>query len=264
MTQSVLMCRPDHFGIEYEINPWMHVAVEVDHALAAAQWQALYQAYVDLGVSIELATPVNHLPDMVFTANAAVLWDDRAVLSNFHHAERQGEETHWRQELERLGFDVHELPRSLSFEGAGDALFLGDRLFCGYGFRTDRASHRPVARILEVEVVSLELVDPRFYHLDTAMCPLTDDTLMYYAPAFDAESRGALQRHFRYLIEASEADAAGFGLNAVSDGQRVVLSAAAVGLIERLTEHGLEPIGVSMTEFRKSGGAVKCCTLELR
>ena len=111
--------------------------------LATAQWEALHRTYVDLGVEIELAKPVAGLPDMVFTANAAVLWDGRAVLSNFHHAERQGEEAHWRGELERLGFEVHELPRSLSFEGAGDALFVGDRLFCGYGFRTDRASHRP-------------------------------------------------------------------------------------------------------------------------
>ncbi len=194
MTATVLMCRPDHFGIEYEINPWMHVAVKVDHALAAAQWDALYRTYVDLGVDIELAAPVAGLPDMVFTANAAVLWDGRAVLSNFHHAERQGEEVHWRQELERLGFDVHELPRSLSFEGAGDALFVGDRLFCGYGFRTDRASHHPVARILEVDVVSLELTDPRFYHLDTCFCPLDATNVLAapdaFAPGVDAADPG--------------------------------------------------------------------------
>jgi N-dimethylarginine dimethylaminohydrolase len=128
MTAPVLMCRPDHFGIEYEINPWMNIAVKVDHALAGAQWDMLHRTYLDLGIEIELAAPVAGLPDMVFTANAAVLWDDRAVLSNFHHDERRGEETHWRRELERLGLDVHELPRSLSFEGAGDALFLGDRL----------------------------------------------------------------------------------------------------------------------------------------
>ena len=125
---------------------------------------------------------------MVFSANAAVLWDDRAVLSNFHHAERQGEESHWREELERLGFDVHELPRSLSFEGAGDALFVGDRLFCGYGFRTDRESHHPVARILEVEVVSLELVDPRFYHLDTCFCPLDATNVLAAPDAFAPDS----------------------------------------------------------------------------
>ena len=191
MTRAVLMCRPDHYGIEYEINPWMHVAVQVDHTLAEAQWQALHSTYADLGLRIELATPVAGLPDMVFTANAAVLWDGRAVLSNFHHPERAGEEPHWRQELERLGLEVHELPRSLSFEGAGDALFVGDRLFCGFGFRTDRASHRPVARILEVEVVSLELIDSRFYHLDTCFCPLDATTVLVAPDAFSGESAAA-------------------------------------------------------------------------
>ena len=209
MTAAVLMCRPDHFGIEYEINPWMHVAVKVDHALAEEQWDALYRAYVELGVRVELAAPVAGLPDMVFTANAAVLWDDRAVLSNFHHAERQGEEAHWRAELERLGFDVHELPRSLSFEGAGDALFVGDRLFCGYGFRTDRESHRPVARILEVDVVSLELVDPRFYHLDTCFCPLDATNVLAAPDAFAPDSLRLIRELVPNLIEVPVEVAAG-------------------------------------------------------
>ena len=173
MTRAVLMCRPDHFGIEYEINPWMHVAVPGrPSAGGSAMGGAASHLRGPRASRSSWPTPVSGLPDMVFTANAAVLWDGRAVLSNFHHRERRGEEPHWRRELERLHFEVHELPRSLSFEGAGDALFVGDRLFCGYGFRTDRESHRPVARILEVEVVSLELVDPRFYHLDTCFCPL--------------------------------------------------------------------------------------------
>ena len=263
MTQSVLMCRPDHFGIEYEINPWMHVAVEVDHALAAAQWQALYQAYVDLGVRIELATPVNHLPDMVFTANAAVLWDDRAVLSNFHHAERQGEETHWRQELERLGFDVHELPRSLSFEGAGDALFLGDRLFCGYGFRTDRASHRPVARILEVEVVSLELVDPRFYHLDTCFCPLDATNVLAAPDAFAPDSLRLIRELVPNLIEVPTEVATGFACNAMPLGGNV-LSSLTVSQIEGpLRAAGYTPIAFPMGEFLKAGGGVRCLSLPL-
>ena len=209
MTATVLMCRPDHFGIEYEINPWMHVAVKVDHELATAQWDALYRTYVDLGVEIELAAPVAGLPDMVFTANAAVLWDNRAVLSNFHHPERQGEEVHWRRELERLGFDVHELPRSLSFEGAGDALFVGDRLFCGYGFRTDREAHHPVARILEVDVVSLELVDPRFYHLDTCFCPLDATNVLAAPDAFAPASMRLIRELVPNLIEVPVEVAAG-------------------------------------------------------
>jgi len=260
---SVLMCAPDHFGVEYEINPWMHVAVEVDHQLATAQWEALHRTYTELGVEIELAKPVAGLPDMVFSANAAVLWDGRAVLSNFHHAERQGEEVHWRGELERLGFDVHELPRSVSFEGAGDALFVGDRLVCGYGFRTDRASHRPVARVLDVEVVSLELVDPRFYHLDTCFCPLDDTTVLAAPAAFSAASAKALRRLVPNLIEVPADVAAGFACNAMPLGGSIVSSLTIAALEAPLRAAGYAPIPLPMGEFLKAGGGVRCLSLPL-
>ena len=263
MTATVLMCRPDHFGIEYEINPWMHVAVKVDHELATAQWDALYRTYVDLGVAIELAAPVAGLPDMVFTANAAVLWDNRAVLSNFHHPERQGEEVHWRQELERLGFDVHELPRSLSFEGAGDALFVGERLFCGYGFRTDREAHHPVARILEVDVVSLELIDPRFYHLDTCFCPLDATTVLAAPDAFAPESMRLIRDLVPNLIEVPVEVAAGFACNAMPLDHNL-LSSLTISQIEGpLAAAGYTPIALPMGEFLKAGGGVRCLSLPL-
>jgi N-dimethylarginine dimethylaminohydrolase len=260
---AVLMCRPDHFGIEYEINPWMHVAVKVDHELAAAQWDALYRTYLDLGVEVELATPVAGLPDMVFTANAAVLWDDRAVLSNFHHPERQGEEAHWRQELERLSFDVHELPRALSFEGAGDALFVGDRLFLGYGFRTDRDSHRPVARILDVDFVSLELVDPRFYHLDTCFCPLDASNVLAAPDAFSAESLRVIRDLVPNLIEVPIEVAAGFACNAMPLGRNVLSSLTISQLEAPLKAAGYTPIPHAMGEFLKAGGGVRCLSLPL-
>jgi len=263
MTASVLMCRPDHFGIEYEINPWMNVAVKVDHELAQAQWEALHRTYRDLGVEIELAKPVDGLPDMVFTANAAVLWEGRAVLSNFHHAERQGEEAHWRQELERLGFDVHELPRSLSFEGAGDALFLGDRLFCGYGFRTDRASHHPVARILEVEVVSLELVDPRFYHLDTCFCPLDGTNVLAAPDAFSPASLRLIHELVPNLIEVPVEVAAGFACNAMPLGGNLLSSLTISQMDAPLRAAGYTTIPLPMGEFLKAGGGVRCLSLPL-
>jgi len=263
MTVSVLMCRPDHFGIEYEINPWMHVAVAVDHVRAEAQWEALHRTYVDLGVRIELAAPVAGLPDMVFTANAAVLWDDRAVLSSFQHQERRGEEAHWRRELERLGLDVHELPRSLSFEGAGDALFVGDRLFCGYGFRTDRESHRPVARILEVEVVSLELVDPRFYHLDTCFCPLDGTTVIAALDAFSPASAASIRELVPNLIEVPVEVAAGFACNAMPIGDHVVSSLTISHLDAPLRAAGFTTMPLPMGEFLKAGGGVRCLSLPL-
>src|ERR1700680_2567510 len=263
MTGAVLMCRPDHYGIEYEINPWMHVAVQVDHALAQAQWEALHRAYLDLGLEIELAEPVAGLPDMVFTANAAVLWDGRAVLSNFHHAERAGEEPHWRRELERLGFEVHELPRSLSFEGAGDALFVGDRLFCGYGFRTDRESHRPVARILEVDVVSLELIDSRFYHLDTCFCALDATTVLAAPDAFSEQSARVIRQLVPNLIEVSVEVAAGFACNAMPVRKHVVSSLTIAQLDAPLRSAGFTTLPLPMGEFLKAGGGVRCLSLPL-
>jgi N-dimethylarginine dimethylaminohydrolase len=263
MSGAVLMCRPDHYGIEYEINPWMHVAVQVDRALAQAQWDALHRTYLDLGLAIELAESVAGLPDMVFTANAAVLWDGRAVLSNFHHAERAGEEPHWRRELERLGFEVHELPRSLSFEGAGDALFVGDRLFCGSGFRTDRESHRPVARILEVEVVSLELVDSRFYHLDTCFCPLDATTVLAAPDAFSEESARLIRQLVPNLIEVSVEVAAGFACNAMPVDGQVVSSLTIAQLAAPLRSAGFTTLPLPMGEFLKAGGGVRCLSLPL-
>jgi N-dimethylarginine dimethylaminohydrolase len=263
MTGAVLMCRPDHYGIEYEINPWMHVAVQVDHELAQAQWDALHHTYLDLGLEIELAEPVAGLPDMVFTANAAVLWDGRAVISNFHHPERAGEEPHWRRELEALGFEVHELPRSLSFEGAGDALFVGDRLFCGSGFRTDRESHRPVARILEVEVVSLELIDSRFYHLDTCFCPLDATTVLAAPDAFSEVSARLIRELIPNLIEVSVEVAAGFACNAMPIGAHVVSSLTIAQLAEPLQAAGFTTLPLPMGEFLKAGGGVRCLSLPL-
>jgi N-dimethylarginine dimethylaminohydrolase len=260
---AILMCRPDYFGVEYEINPWMHVQVAVDHELAKRQWHGLKQVYDSLGVPLEIATPVKGLPDMVFTANAAVLRNGKAVLSNFHHPERQGEEPHWRSVLESLGFEVHEIPRSISFEGAGDALFVGDRLFCGHGFRTDAEAHERVARLLDVECISLELVDPRFYHLDTCFCPLNDSTVLFAPDAFTPDAAKRIRETVPHVIQVPVDVAAGFACNAMPVGERVVSSPAACKLEQPLAEAGFQTIGIPMSEFMKSGGGVRCLSLPL-
>ena len=257
------MCRPRYYGIEYEINPWMHVADKVDAALASQQWDALYATFTDLGEGIELVEQPQGLPDMVFTANAGVLWNNRFVLSNFRHAERQGEEPHFKAELERLGFEVHTLDKAISFEGAGDALFVGDTLFCASGFRTDVESHAEVGRILDVEVVSLELVDPRFYHLDTCFCPLNASTVLFASAAFSAESAQTVRARVPHVIEVPADIASGFACNAMPIGDRVVSSTAAAQLQEALRDAGYLTVGLPMTEFMKSGGGVRCLSLPL-
>ncbi|HEY7926197.1 MAG TPA: arginine deiminase-related protein [Candidatus Dormibacteraeota bacterium] len=260
---AILMCRPEHFGIEYEINPWMHVAVEVDHARAVDQWEALHRLYLELGESIELTQSVAGLPDMVFTANAAVVWRRRAVLSRFQHAERAGEERHWRATLERLHVDVHEVSPELSFEGAGDALFVGDHLFLAWGFRTDLAAHAEVASILDVESTSLQLVDPRFYHLDTCFCPLDDSTALIAPAAFAAESLELIRCRGLQLIEVPAEVAAGFACNGMALAGRVVSSSAALALRSQLAAIGYDAIALPMDEFMKSGGGVRCLSLPL-
>jgi len=260
---AILMCRPDYFGIEYEINPWMHVEVSVDHVLARSQWEALYNTYAAMGLPVELADPVAGLPDMVFSANAAVIWDGNAVLSNFHFRERRGEEPHWRSVLQQLGLRVHELPRDVSFEGAGDALFVGRLLFCGYGFRTDLAAHAEVARLLGVEVVSLELADPRFYHLDTCFCPLNDRTVLFAPEALTPDSARQVRQLVAHVIEVPIDVAAGFACNAMPLGDRVISSLAVERLEAPLREAGFDTVGLPMSEFMKSGGGVRCLSLPL-
>ena len=260
---SILMCRPDFFGVEYEINPWMHVDTQVDRARAVEQWERLCATYADLGETVELVDPVQGLPDMVFTANAAVVRGDQAVLSNFRHKERQGEEAYWDTALTERGITVHRLPRDLNFEGAGDALWVGDRLFCGHGFRTDHGSHCCVGRLLDVEVVSLHLVDPRFYHLDTCFCPIAKDTVLFAPEAFTRESAQMIRRMVPHVIEVPTDVAAGFACNAMPVGDRVISSLAAEGLNGPLHDAGFGTVALPMSEFMKSGGGVRCLSLPL-
>ena len=260
---SILMCRPEHYGIEYEINPWMHVEDGVDRDGAVTQWERLYRTYTDLGEQVELTTPVAGLPDMVFTANAGVVHQGRAVLSRFRYAERRGEEPFWREAFESRGLEVSVVDSRLSFEGAGDALFVGDVLFCGHGFRTDRQAHRQVGRALGVEVVSLELVDPRFYHLDTCFCPLNEQTVLFAPHAFSTVSARTVRRLVPHVIEVPPEVAAGFACNAITVGSRVISSLAAQGLSSPLHDAGYDTVALPMSEFIKAGGGVRCLSLPL-
>jgi N-dimethylarginine dimethylaminohydrolase len=260
---AVLMCRPDHFGIEYAINPWMDVDVQADTKLAAEQWQRLYDTYNDLGQTVELMDPVKGLPDMVFTANAGIVWGKKFVRSNFHDKERQGEEPYYEQRMADLGYEVHTIDRAISYEGAGDGLFLGETLFFGSGFRTDKASHALVGEILDVEVVSLDLVDPRFYHLDTCFCPLNGKTVLFAPQAFTEESAAIIRRRVAHVVEVPLETAQGFACNAIAIGDRVVSSVAATELRDPLHEAGYDTVGLPMSEFMKSGGGVRCLTLPL-
>ncbi|PSB33575.1 TIGR00300 family protein [Stenomitos frigidus] len=269
MTSSIrfLMCAPDHYDVDYVINPWMEGNLhKSSRDRAVEQWQQLFHTLKDHAI-VDLVKPEKGVPDMVFTANAGLVLGDTAVLSRFFHKERQGEEPFFKAWLEAHGFTVHELPKDLPFEGAGDALFdrEGRWLWAGYGFRSELDSHPYLARWLDIEVLSLRLMDERFYHLDTCFCPLTDGYLLYYAPAFDAYSNRLIEMRVPEAkrIAIGEEDAVTFACNAVNIDRTIVLNKASDKLKQRLESAGFQVIETPLTEFLKAGGAAKCLTLRV-
>jgi N-dimethylarginine dimethylaminohydrolase len=260
----ILMCPPDYYGIEYEINPWMDRGRGADRERAMAQWQALYETLTGpVGATVELMEPVKGLPDMVFTANAGLVAGQRFIPSRFRHSVRAGEEPHFRRWFERHGYEVVSLPEGCIFEGAGDALACGETLYAGYHFRSHVSSHRELSRLLGARVLSLELTDPHFYHLDTCFCPLGTAGAIYYPSAFDRYARQVLEASIRQPVLAEPEDATRFGCNAVVVDRHVVMNAGCLTLRERLAEAGYMVHEVDLSEYLKSGGAAKCLTLRL-
>jgi N-dimethylarginine dimethylaminohydrolase len=257
------MCPPEHFGIEYEINPWMHVKQGSDPALARSQWNALVAALRGLGVEIDLIDPIPGLPDLVFTANAGIVHHNVFIASRFRHAVRQGETPYFEAWGRSRGFDVVKPPGDGYFEGAGDALFCGETLFAGYRIRSDAGCLQGIGDLLGVSVLPLELVDPRFYHLDTCFCPLDAASAIYYPGAFDDYGRAVLRERISNLIEVSPEEAASFSCNAVVVGRTVLLNDGAPKLAAGLAERGYTTIPLAFTEFIKSGGSAKCLTLRI-
>jgi N-dimethylarginine dimethylaminohydrolase len=257
-----LMCEPQFFAVQYAINPWMDPSVPVDTELAVRQWRGLVDTYRRLGHDVSQIEPVEGLPDMVFAANGATVANNRVYGAKFLHAERAAEGPAYLRWFRAAGFDAHDA--QFVNEGEGDLLVAGSRLLAGTGFRTDPAAHAEAGKFLGLPVVTLELVDPRYYHLDTALCVLDRDEIAYFPGAFSVESQAVLRELYPDAIIATAADAAVLGLNAVSDGYHVVLPAEAIGLAATLRARGYLPVPVELSELRKAGGGPKCCTLELR
>jgi N-dimethylarginine dimethylaminohydrolase len=257
-----LMCRPTYFAVTYRINPWMDPDAPYDTARAVAQWENLRRIYLDLGHTVELIEPLPGLPDMVFAANGATVVEGRVLAVQFRDPERADEAPAYRSWFERAGFEVHESKHTN--EGEGDFLPVGEFLLAGTGFRTVHGAHLQTQEVFGRPVITLQLVDPAYYHLDTALCILDDHTVAYLPSAFSPGSQAVLRRLFPDAIIATPADAAVLGLNAVSDGANVVLPMQATALTAALRERGYQTIGVDLSELRKAGGGPKCCTLEVR
>jgi N-dimethylarginine dimethylaminohydrolase len=259
----ILMCPPDYYGIDYEINPWMDRRCQCDRRLAAEQWHALRAILEQAGARISCLEPVTGLPDLVFTANAALIYRHTAILARFRHPQRQGEEAHDQRWLRQQGFEVRTMPAGMYFEGAGDALFCGDTLFAGYRIRSDARGHQQVGAMLGCRVIPLELVNPRYYHLDTCFCPLDDRTAIYHPHAFDDYGRCALEQLVPHLIAVEEAEAQNFACNAVVVGRTVVTNTGCPHLHQELQRRGFLTRETPLGEFVKSGGSAKCLTLRL-
>ncbi|MEM6598670.1 MAG: TIGR00300 family protein [Cyanobacteria bacterium P01_C01_bin.69] len=264
---KILMCAPHHYDVDYVINPWMEGNIHrSSRDLAEEQWRKLHETIKDYA-TVELVTPEQGWPDMVFTANAGLVLGDQVVLSRFFHPERQGEEPHFQKWFEDNGYTVHTLPESLPFEGAGDALFdrAGGWLWAGYGVRSELDAHPLLAEWLNVEVLSLRLVDSRFYHLDTCFCPLVDGYLLYYPAAFDQYSNRLIEMRVpaEKRIAIDEVDAITFACNTVNVGRTVVMNKASDRLKQTLKDCGFDVVETPLTEFLKAGGAAKCLTLKM-
>lgn len=263
ITPRILMCPPDHYGIEYEINPWMNRSLGAVRELAFRQWRALHDAIVELGAVVEILTPQPHLPDLVFTANAGLVYHDTFLSSRFRHEVRGRESPFFDAWFAAHEFRVEHLPEKMYHEGAGDALFCGDVLFAGYRTRSDATAHQWVGEKFGVRVLPVELVNSRFYHLDTCFCPLAPGEAIYFPDAFDAYGQRVLQTHVPKLIPVIEEEAHRFGCNAVVIGKSVIHNSRCPQLAADLRKAGYRSIEVELDEFLKAGGSAKCLTLRL-
>jgi N-dimethylarginine dimethylaminohydrolase len=262
---TILMSPPDYFSVDYAINPWMEVgAVNLD--LAKKQWDNLVELIEKkAGGTVEVLPAVEGLPDLVFTANAAFIHDKKAIIARYKHPERQGEEPYCTAWFSQKGYEVITLPEEMFFEGAGDALKWKDRVFAGYKTRTAIVSHHRLSQETGLPVLSLELIDERFYHIDVCICPLDTGDFIYYPEAFDHYGKQVIEANIpeknRIAVSAKEAEQ--FACNSISIGETVIFNEGSIQLAETLKTRGLNVLQVDLSEFIKAGGSAKCLTLKI-
>ncbi|MBI3011440.1 MAG: amidinotransferase, partial [Candidatus Omnitrophica bacterium] len=238
---------------------------QADHARALVQWNQLYRLLTrQLRVRVQILPPHPGVPDLVFTANAGLVSGQTVIRSNFRHLERQKEEPIAERYFRRVGFRVVRLSSRYDFEGEGDALWVGETLLFGFRFRSDEPAHEELARILKARVLPAELVDRRFYHLDTCFCPLGASSALWFPSAFDRYGRKVIEHLVADPISVSEADAKRFACNAIVVGRSIVVQEGMSGRLRRqLTRRGFRLHPVDLSEFLKAGGSAKCLVLQL-
>ncbi len=260
---ELLMCPPTYFTVDYEINPWMHVETKPDKEKSTIQWNNYFNLLEKLKIKVHTIRPQRGLPDMVFTANAGQLFKNKFIVSNFRFPQRQGEAKLYSSWFEKKGYEVISLPKNMFWEGEGDALIIADNLVAGFRFRSDIHSHRFIGKIIEKRVISLELINANFYHLDTCFCPINNETAIYYPGAFDSYGKKALKNLIPNLINVNKKDAMNFCCNALVSGKNIILNKCSNGLKIKLENLGMNVHCLVFSEFMKAGGSSKCLALYL-
>lgn len=259
-----VMCPPTYFDIEYSINPWMDVNDKVDHDLAMIQWTDLVELLESLGDTISIVEAQPGLPDMTFAGDVGLLWGRRFVPSTFRHVERAGEVAHFERWFRQCGYEICPLPTDVIFEGLGDLVFHNRRAFVGHGSRSDERAVDHLARLIPgLEILGrLETVDDHYFHLAMALGFIDDATVIYYEPAFTAESAQTIRRVIPRAIRVSDKDANSyFACNNLVIGDKVLVDMCTPELRAALRKCGYDVITCPMSEFKKSGGSLRCLVL---
>lgn len=261
-----VMCPPTYFDVEYSINPWMDPGNRVDRELAFTQWHELIGTLRDLGDTIHVVDAAPGLPDMTFAGDAGLVWKQVFIPSNFRHPERQPEPDHFVPWFAERGFSIQRMPDDVVFEGLGDVVFHDGRAIVGYGPRSDeRAIDHLRELIPELEVLGrVRMVDDRYFHLAMALGFVDHDTVLYHQPAFTPESVEVIRGAVANAIPVGETDANEYFAcnNLVVDG-RVILDNCTPQLRGDLADAGYEAVTCDMSEFKKSGGSLRCLVLSM-
>ena len=260
--ETFLLCSPEFFQVDYSINPWM-TGAPVNKKEALSQWDNLVKSIQDCGGSVKLISPVPGLPDMVFTANSGIVNGDTCVISTMKHKERQRESFYFQSWFKKNGYNIVRIAPGLSFEGRGDTLVVQDRLIGGYGYRSDLLALEAATGALGLDLISLELSNPRFYHLDTCFCLVSEDRAIYFPEAF---KKGEIQKLKSVvdLIPISEADARLFMCNSMLVNDTLLIPSNQSQVEYDLkNKYGIKTLLVDVSEFLKSGGSIQCLCLKL-
>jgi len=261
--RRAVMCRPTHFKVLYQINPWMDTKTPVDNGKANQQWMALKQALENANVKVDVVEQNKDLPDMVFACNCGIVLKNQVYLSRYRHPPRQPEREEYEKWFKQNGFQVFKDDK-FYFEGGGDAKFSSPKKLWGaYGFRSDAGVYDLIKEIGDFEIVKCQLVDSRFYQLDTCFLPLDENNALWYPQAFSAESRKRMEKEIN-LIAVDEADAVKFVCNSIVVGNTVIMPTGCGQNMEKMLERkGFKVVECAMSEFLKGGGACQCLVLRL-